>query len=420
MPAGNDRRQYLADTCGLLWPYPATVALGRAAPAGTRAPGTTPAPAPADGAGREFILLLGVRRPRLLIPAAPPAGAAAVRGHRAMGSATDRLSARMLSLALSSRIGAAAFNHRIRVHVPPGTDTVESYLSAALGREALVSLYLSPARANRKPVLQLLTPQGQTAGFAKIGTNPLTKELVMAEYEALTELGRAKLREVVVPQVLHYGEWREMNVLVLSPLPVWERHRRLTEARLATAMNTVASVGGLRCEPLTASSYWRQLTGRLAAADRCSARDTLLNALNALSTRVGPAALVMGSWHGDWTPWNMASTRGGLLVWDWERFTDGVPLGFDALHYSLQKDVVPGRQNPRAAAARCIENAPELLAPFQVGRGQARLTGILYLADLATRYLADRQSDAGARLGAAGMWLIPAITDEMGRLCRVC
>ena len=48
-----------------------------------------------------------------------------------------------------------------------------------------MSLYLSPARANRKPVLQLLTPQGQAAGFAKIGTNQLTRELVTAEYEAL-------------------------------------------------------------------------------------------------------------------------------------------------------------------------------------------------------------------------------------------
>ncbi len=326
----------------------------------------------------------------------------------------------MLSLALSSRTGAAAFRHRIQVHAPPGTDTIESYLSAALGREVLVSLYLSPARANRKPVLQLLTPQGQAAGFAKIGTNQLTRELVTAEYEALAALGHAELREVVVPRVLHYGPWREMNILVLSTLPVWQRHQRITETRLAAAMNSVASIGGLRREPLAASSYWRRLTGRLAAADQSSARDTLLDALNALNERAGHAALVMGSWHGDWTPWNMASTRGGLLVWDWERFTDGVPLGFDALHYSLQRDVVPGRQNPRAAAVRCIENAPELLAPFQVDRGQARLTGILYLADLATRYLADRQSDAGARLGAAGMWLIPAITDEMGRLCRGC
>ena len=263
-----------------------------------------------------------------------------------------------------------------------------------------MSVYLSPARANRKPVLQLLTPQGQPVGFAKIGTNPLTRTLVHAEREALTKLGQAGLREV----------------LVLSALPVWQRRCPVTEAQLAAAMNSVASVGGLRREPLAASPYWRQLTGRLAAADESTARDRLLSALDVLSARAGDAPLVLGSWHGDWSPWNMASTHSGLLVWDWERFTDGVPLGFDALHYSLQKDVVPGRMDPRDAAVGCIKDAPELLAPFEIGGGEARLTCILYLADLATRYLADRQAQAGARRGAAGAWLIPAITDEVGRL----
>jgi hypothetical protein len=103
-------------------------------------------------------------------------------------------------------------------------------------------------------------------------------------------------------------------------------------------------------------------------------------------------------------------------VWDWERFTDGVPLGFDALHYRLQKDVVPGRREPRDAAAGCIADAPRLLAPFGLGAEEARITGILYLADLATRYLADRQAHASARLGAPGGWLIPAAAAEVGRL----
>jgi hypothetical protein len=112
----------------------------------------------------------------------------------------------------------------------------------------------------------------------------------------------------------------------------------------------------------------------------------------------------------------MASTSQGLLVWDWERFTAGVPVGFDALHYRLQTDVVPGRQEPRVAAARCIEEAPAALAPFGVGAADARLTATLYLADLATRYLADRQAQAGAALGAPGTWLIPAVTEQVRQL----
>ena len=317
---------------------------------------------------------------------------------------------------MASGIGGAVLRRRIRVSAPAGADTIESFLRAALGADVLVSLYLGPARANRKPVLQLLSPQGQPAGFAKIGTSPLTRALVQAERDALIRLGRAGLSGVTVPEVLHFGEWRDLKVLVLSALPVRQRRRPVNGAALAAAMNSVAGVGGLRREPLATGSYWRRLTGRLAAADRSAERDTLLGALDTLSARAGDAQLVLGSWHGDWTPWNMASTSDGLLVWDWERFTDGVPLGFDALHYRLQKDVVPGRREPRAAAAGCIQGAPLALGGFGLGAAEARITATLYLADLATRYLADRQAQAGALLGAPGAWLIPAITDQVRRL----
>ena len=123
------------------------------------------------------------------------------------------------------------------MHAPPGTETIESFLREALGRDLLISAYLGPARANRKPVLQLLSSRGQPAGFAKIGTSPLTRALVQAERDALTRLGQAGLTDVTVPRVLHYGEWREMNVLVLSALPdVYKRQASGAVASLASAV----------------------------------------------------------------------------------------------------------------------------------------------------------------------------------------
>ena len=66
--------------------------------------------------------------------------------------------------------------------------------------------------------------------------------------------------------------------------------------------------------------------------------------------------------------------------------------------------------------AGCIQGAPLALGGFGLGAAEARITATLYLADLATRYLADRQAQAGALLGAPGAWLIPAITDHVRRL----
>jgi len=47
---------------------------------------------------------------------------------------------------------------------------------------------------------------------------------------------------------------------------------------------------------------------------------------------------------------------------------------------------------------------------------EARLTALLYLADLSVRYLTDRQEEAGAALGAPRRWLLPALKAGIGDL----
>src|SRR5205085_2823446 len=55
-----------------------------------------------------------------------------------------------------------------------------------------------------------------------------------------------------------------------------------------------------------------------------------------------------------------------------------------------------------------------------VGTGRpaeaARVTALLYLDDLATRYLTDKQAEAGARLGVLGSWLLPVLIRRVGDL----
>ncbi len=417
VPASQDRSAYLREIGDLLYPPPARVTIGGTGP-GRRSwrGGTAAALAAAAPLHSEFIVLPRPGRPRLLVPPAARPAAAAVRRYGEPGSRTTRLATRALSLALASGLGQIALRGRVLVHAPAGADTIESYLREVLGRDLRVSMHLGAPRANRKPVLQLLTAQGAPAGFAKIGISPLTRELVRAEHDALARLGHARLAGLTIPGVLHHGQWRGLDVLVLSALPVWLRRRQIRWPRLAAAMSEVAGVDGLRRAPLAAASYWRRLRGRLAAAGAGADRGALAGALDAVAARAGGSLLAFGAWHGDWTPWNMANTRQGLLVWDWERFTRDVPVGFDALHYWLQTEVGPARGEPAAAAAGCIDRAPELLAPFGADPAQARLTAILYLADLATRYLTDRQDKAGARLGRAGSWLIPAIAGAAARL----
>jgi hypothetical protein len=399
---GRERADYLEQVCRVLWPGPSSPAGAVGAEAGV--------PSPVRG----LLALPSRERPRIVIPGARRAAAAAVRRYGEPGSVRTLVATRGLSLLLRAGAGSV-LGDRLGTDAPAGTPTIESYLREQLGPDLHVSMHIGAARANRKPVLQLLTASGATVGFAKIGTGPLTKKLVCAERDALIQLSRIGLTRLEVPEVLHCGTWGDLEVLVLSPLPVWQRRVRLAAGQLTSAMRELSEVAGTVREPLTTSSHWQRLTARLDGADDSSDRQALLGVLGNLLARVDGTQLAFGASHGDWTPWNMAGTRGGLLVWDWERFDRGVPIGFDALHYWLQARVASGAHAP-AAAADCIRHAPETLAAFGVDAAPARVTGLAYVADLAVRYLVDRQAETGVHLGAAGQWLIPALAASTARL----
>jgi hypothetical protein len=416
-PGLPDRGQmrYLRAICELLWPAPAVVTVDGSAGDPSYGP-WSPGGNQANDGGTDFALIPGARRPPLLVPVGHRAAAAAVRHYSGRSSRTARMGAKALSLYLASGLGRNLLRARVRVTAPPGTGTIETYLASVLSEGLQVSMYLGPARANRKPVLELLTPAGEPVAFAKIGVNPLTCNLVRAERGALDRLSHCALTQVTVPKVLHHDQWRDLEVLVISAESTWRRRQPLSAAQLAAAMYEVASIGGLRSEPLRGSAYLRRLRDQLAMADEGPERAALGSALDLLEAGAKDTCLTFGAWHGDWSPWNMASTGRGLLVWDWERFAVCVPLGFDVLHHWLQTRLARSRSDPRAAAQDCTRNAAQLLAPFGVNPFQARLTGIAYLAELAIRYLVDRQAEMGARNGDPGTWLIPTMVTELDRL----
>lgn len=410
MRGGHESGLYFREICQLLWPPPAEIRLG--APAAGQPGPQSPGPSEAS----EFMLIPSGARPPLLVPAKPRLAAAAIRHRSPPRARQARLVRRALMIGLASGLGGTVVRGRMQVTGPPRADTIESYLRAAVSPDIQVSMYLGPARANRKPVLQLLSPAGDAVGFAKIGVNRLTRQLVRRENAALRQLGQVGLSQVKVATVLHHGEWHGLEILVLTAIPVWQRRTPVPGTRLAAAMSEVARVGGLTSGPLATSPYFQDLRARLASADDSPDRAELQKALDVLLQACGDAELTYGSWHGDWSPWNMANTGDGLLVWDWERFAGDVPVGFDALHYWLQREIVPRARGPLAAATECPARAAQLIAPLGVGTAHARLTAVLYLAELGTRYLVDRQAEAGALFGAIGTWLVPVIWSEVAQL----
>ncbi len=389
----QDRLRYLTNAAASLWPGSTTVV--------NRARAGSPS--------GEFLLLPNAGTPRLLVPSGRRrAAAAAVRGYGEQSGRRGRARARLLSAAL--RTGVAQPLIRDRVQVTGGTDGLPGHLAELLGSEVLVSLHLGPPRANRKPVLQLLRPDGRLLGFAKVGLDELTRRLVSTEAAALHRLASADLREPLTPRVVHSGQWNGLEILVQSPLPIHGRRVRHDDRALTAAMRAVADLDRVGSVRLVDSPYWSALCARVAGLPDGPAAARLAAIVAGLHDVAREDALSVGSWHGDWTSWNMAALPAGLAVWDWERFATGVPVGFDPLHFALQSDLVVARRNPADTVISIVDSAPSRLRSFDVDGRAAAVTVLCYLTEIATRYTEDDQAAAGARLGRVQDWLLPVLS----------
>lgn len=404
--APTARARYLAEVMALLYPPPHRICL----------PGQPPPPGGRPVA--EYLVLPRLRAPRLAVVVRPARARQAGARHLPAGrSAAAPGKSLVVRAALATEPGARlAFGAPLRVYGPPGADSFAAHIAEVLGRPVVLTVHIGgPRRANRKPVVQVHDGAG-ALGFAKLGVNELTADLVRAETVALRTLAKAGLVGVSAPAVEYAGAWHGHEVLLQSALEVWRPAVPVGAERVAGAMREVARVAGTVREPLRGSGYWHSLRARLSTlTDRPVGR-----ALAALADQVVGAAsgteLELGSWHGDWSPWNMHPLAETLLVWDWERFSTGVPVGFDALHYLLQDEFRGPRVGPSGSVDAVCERAAPLLAPWGVTAAAARVTALLYLVDVACRYLADRADGDGAPPTAVGDWLLPPLTRRVARL----
>lgn len=217
-PATEDRHQTtleaLLETTRLLWPAPACSRVEGSLPHGHRVV-------------REYALLPDRRQPRLALPVDAPRAAGELFRKYSQGlSRRERYSRAAMARLVGTRLGNRAMTwlapDRLTVSAPAGgpVDTIEDHLSRLLDSEVLVSVGVGSPRANRKPILRALSPDGRTLAFVKVGSAPVTTELVRGEAEALGvywSSGPAG-RLVHAPRVLHHGRWRSLELLVLEPM----------------------------------------------------------------------------------------------------------------------------------------------------------------------------------------------------------
>lgn len=342
---------------------------------------------------------------RLLLPTGGKAAASGLRHARRPLDRRSKLQSSLAGIAL--RTGAAQrLMGGFHVQCAAGSDSIERLLESVLARRVAIGIFLGPKRANRKPVLQVIDESGDLVAIAKVGLTPLTRALAATEAAALTELQHRRGAVLTPPELLYFGEWRRHSVLVQSPLDLCQAPIDIDPGVRSAAMRELAYSSGVQTTTWAGSSYLARLQSRVSVL----AHSELVQVMEAVIgwLRESPSSVDFGTWHGDWTAWNMAVAGDRALVWDWERYEHDVPVGFDALHYAF----MPALKSRAAETSgpRLLGSAGQILRPFGVDEQIAKEIAISYLMDLAVRYLSDRQADTGVAGGDPAEWLMPALS----------
>lgn len=397
----------LARLAAILWPSSERVRLARAgsAPAGFRAV-------------RSYTAVPDLRRARFLLPVGEKRGVtASVLRYNRLRPAKMRAVRGAVGAMVGIGLGGA-FRERLDVCVAEDANddelaqlVLEEWirLRALAGRPALAAIGVGRQGPNRKPVLQMFSPSGEALAYAKVGWNDFTRELVRNETAMLERCAQASAPGPFTPAPLALGTWRDLEVSVVAPLPAEVRRFDPKVAPPAGLLRWIAALDGPSSEAgLAGGPYAARVRAALETADERSARagSMLLDRLEGENP-----TLTFGTWHGDLVPWNVARTRAGLAVWDWEHGATGVPVGLDLVHWYVQTALILEDKDLRAAVDAARSSARSALAGLGIPVASLESLVALYLLELLVRI--ERAARAGAGRSPR-LW--PALADLVGGL----
>lgn len=385
--------QSLLGVARRLWPEPARITLTR------RRPGSS-------DRTRDWLVLPSVDRPWLLMPAERPAAAGALLRDD-HGQRSPRLVRALASLHRRSLLARLPLT-RLRVSDGDEADTIEAELHRILGTSSALVVRLGRRRWNRSVVLRPLDAAGGTLAFVKSAASPSTAAALRREDDNLRRVAELAPKRVEWPEVMHRGCWRDLELLALSPLVGDKSASARTKAPTAAmrALGLAAHEGPNALGESEACDRWVAGAKELTSSTQ---RDQLIEGIDTVVSRLGDVEVPIGCWHGDWVPWNMTWHGDRVLLWDWEHFDEGVPVGFDGLHYRAQQLRMTNGTD-LAAEDLWVHDASEwLLDTFQLGFRQIRAVVLAYLLEINLRYLRDRADDPRGIPPRAG-WGLPLIS----------
>ncbi|WP_281966198.1 hypothetical protein [Serinicoccus marinus] len=289
-----------------------------------------------------------------------------------------------------------------------------THAKALLGQEVVPAVQLGPIRPNRKPVVQFRAPDGRAVAYMKVGITNLTRDRVAHEANALKMLEEHQSSLCFeVPRLLHAGQVGGLNFVMMSVVDTG-REASLSVESVNAAMADLATAFGVVSREIRSAPWWFTLRKELAALEGAEA-EPLRAAAEVLVSSEGDRKLAEGAAHGDWAPWNMATPAGRPVVWDWERFKLEVPIGWDAIHFEIERNRRAGL-GPLASVQAVLPVVDQVVARNGAAPEDGPAILASYLIDLGARQLRSRSETRQNRRGELSTWLLPPLRDVLDAL----
>lgn len=362
---------------------------------------------PPPGA-EDFVVLPRPGSPRWLVPASHGVDAAVFSA-----TSPGRLSrAGLLHHAHRTGLLRRLPLARLRVH-PGGARSLYDELSEVLGERVTAAIRIGSWPHARSLVARVLDARGAVVAFAKLGIDAHGRAAVESEHATLVHLRERRFEAVDYPTPIRAARWRDAQLLVLAPLigTAGPQHMPVDE------MRALAAVEGLTEHEIGDGAWYSSVRRRLSEVRGSAVRARLGEAADHLLRAGAGVPVRHGSWHGDWTPWNMSRTDTRVLLWDWEHFAPGVPLGFDALHYRAQELRNAGRTDHAAERSWRSEASGLLAQDAELGSNVVQVVVTAYLLEVNLRYVLDRQGTSLERTPRTG-WGLDLLTELARELSR--
>lgn len=227
-----------------------------------------------------------------------------------------------------------------------GIDLLITQLSEVLEHADLrLAFSIGTPGAYQKVTAQVMSSDGDILAYAKIANQPLAQKALKAERHTLKKLQRVEMLRSHVPQVLMWTQWRDTDVLLMTPGP-----RRLGPKRFGAshvdflrklhAVSTTESLFG-------DSPIWqRQKEVYNEIAPYLPSKWTMRyeRLFELLKDKICIIELPASLAHGDFAPWNTRTNDdGSLYIFDWEGAIEGAPPLFDIFHFLALSRAVRGK-----------------------------------------------------------------------------